>query len=195
VLLDPRAQRRIGEPNGEEPNGSQEHGGTLQSGPVRTDSDRAYAVLSTLEQMNEREALTGVLDDLRSRWTTAVEQAQGVALPTGNEAEQLDAIVSLLLPRLRYVAPSVQFMASRWALIANWEPLAELVTDEEWGLQAGREDVRDILNAAWLQRLDARPLLDTTADGALADAALALWRRDLEGRRPGDGPTSQRRRR
>jgi hypothetical protein len=178
VLLDPgTAARRA---NGE---------GAAAAGPACGDSERAFVVFRMLELMDEGGALTAVINELRRRWMMAVRQAKGTELPDAAEAEPLERLTSHLWNFLRHNAPRIQYSARRWSAVIKWDPLAILV-GQEWRLAPGREDVRDILNAAWHQRLATKPdsTPDPVTDQELADAALELWRRDLASRRKSSQP-------
>lgn len=175
VLLDPRAREH--EPPAAD---DDQERPTRAESQVRSDSDRAHVVLSTLAAMDSGGELTTVINDLRARWEMAVEQANGVALPTGAATERLDKPAEFLLTFLRDNAPAVEYKSSRWDEVRAWSNLAQLERDN-WLPPAGGEGVRDILNAAWLQRMTAGP--NPEVDAKLAEAALALWRRDLRSRR------------
>jgi hypothetical protein len=162
-------------------------------GPALTGSERAYVVFRTLELMDEGGLLGDVIDVLRSRWEMAVGQAQGAPLPTGDATLHLDRLTTHLRDFLKTNAPTIGYLAPRWAKVVTWSPLAALVASKR-PLVLGQEDVRDILNAAWLQRLDGGDgtPTDRESDAALADEALALWRIDLDARRSNDSDTRRR---
>jgi uncharacterized protein YukE len=172
VLLDPGpAQRRA---DGEE---------RPAAGPARGDSERAFVIFRTLELMNAGEAFTAMISELRRRWEKAVEQAQGAPLPAAEAAEPLEQLTSHIFAFLRENAPRAEYPASRWQQVMTLAPLANLVATD-WQMKPGKEDVRDILNAAWYQRISANSNPpDPATDRALADAAFTLWRRDLASRR------------
>jgi len=172
VLLDPSAADW--QARGKEP---------VDTGLLRGDSGRAFIIFRTLELMNEGDALTRVIDRLRGRWAMAVHQAGGSAFPAEEAGEPLEQLARHMWSYLRDKAPTIQYSPQRWRQAAQWDPLGGLVSRERWRLDPAREDVRDILNAAWYQRLAADPAPDPATDRSLAEAALALWRRDLDTRR------------
>jgi hypothetical protein len=169
VRLDPSiAERRPAE---------QGHSGP---GSLRGDCDRAFVVFRTLELMNEGEALTPVIDQLRQRWAAAVAQAGGAAPPTGEVAELLVRQTERIWEFLQQDAPTIRYTGRRWDQATGWPPLVDLL---DRPARLGQGDVRDILNAAWFQRLNADTMSDPALDQELGDAALALWRRDFASRR------------
>lgn len=165
VRLDPRTRNE------------QERLAQLADGPVRSDSERAYVVFTTLERMDDDGSLAKVTGMLRTRWEMAIDQAQGIPLPTGKAAANLDRYVAFLLDFLLKKAPVIKYSADRWAKTQQLDEFRALVA-AGWRPMPGREDVRDVLNAAWRQRITAGKTAGVDGDVQLADDALELWRRD-----------------
>ncbi|HET8682811.1 MAG TPA: hypothetical protein VFM54_13220 [Micromonosporaceae bacterium] len=171
-----------GEPRGEDDERTQ--------APV-SDAERAYVLFAMLRLMDADGVYANVVSGLESIWHAALRQVDADEdLPEETEA-RLEKWTRHMWDFLATKASGVMYRPVRYEAATRWELLTDLARSdriEEWQLKPGEEDVRDILNAAWLQRLrEGAP-----AQRDLAKAALKLWRRDLEGRSIASGRPTKR---
>jgi hypothetical protein len=142
------------------------------------DSVRVRAILHMLELMDSKgpdldPAYKAVRDTLFDAWTTAVEQSSAKPSPNELAAYQADAgRVSLLVEALWNtpdIKTSASFTIQVWNEVQTWvEPLLN-GTPEEIQKPAGAE-LRHVLNAVWLARVDPRWKPErAAAANALAD--------------------------
>jgi hypothetical protein len=146
-----------------------------------SDPERAYVVFRMLRLMDAGEIYAQVVGELEGRWRAALRQV-GADYTLSSEAEaRLDKWTTYMWDFLSQKPSSVMYRPVRYEAATQWELLIDLAKPDklaQWQLKPGEEDVRDILNVAWLQRLQE----DSPAPRELAKAALKLWRRDLDGR-------------
>jgi hypothetical protein len=129
----------------------------------------------------DAQIFAGVRQGLWEPWSAALDQV-------GVEPQLDEATTDRLVNWTRYMweflsdkARNVFYESDRWERVTTWEKLGQLAAanqDEPFRLKPGDEDVRDILNAAWFQRMQP----DAPPEQELAEAALNLWRNDVKAR-------------
>jgi len=155
-----------------------------------SDAERAYVLFETLRFMDADNVYTPVVGELERLWHAALRQVGANEALADDTQERLSNWTTHMWDFLTTKAPGVMYRPARFKAAATWEILTDLAKPdnlESWQLKPEEEDVRDILNAAWIQRLrESAP-----AQRDLAKAALRLWRRDLDGRSSSGGTPTQ----
>lgn len=152
---------------------------SLAGEPVRSDSYRAHVMFRTLDLMDgDSGELTSVVTALRNHWATAVDESGGPALPAPGQMERFDRLTDFAWGHWSGKAKNAGYTAGRWSKAAGVDPLPSVLAEGSWRLHRGEEDVRDLINAAWFQRVN-RPEL---AEHELARTTIRLWRDDFANR-------------
>jgi hypothetical protein len=164
--------------------------GGADAPPGLTDGERAQVIFETLRLMDEDATYTGVLEKLREQWSNSLGHS-GVAvdlLPESND--RVAGWTGYMQQVLKKSASRVIYRPSRWREAMDWQPLVQLANGletNEWRLNPQSHDVRDLLSAAWYQRVTS----DERSSRPLAVAALTLWRHDLAARTSRGVPTNR----
>ncbi len=144
---------------------------------------RAQYVLRTLMLLNDRDP-NGFADDLvgtlQSEWEQALREAGQTSAAAGciepDEIRQIDTAVQQLAQRL---GVSRAYNSERWPdTVIPWARAlaAGKIDDEPWDRDANDSDLlRDLLNAAWLCRYEARNAELDLSD--IDNQAKRLWER------------------
>ena len=138
---------------------------------------RAVAILATLRRLEQRRrdggslagSLAPLTAELEQSWTKELAEA-GKTEPPPEISERVDSAASAYFNVLEAEAPTLRFPGLEVAEATRWQ----LVKGRDRPVAAG---IVDILNAAWLVRVGARPG-DVAAGGELAKRALA-WCQDV----------------
>ncbi len=143
------------------------------------DHGRVQVILGLLaltdEQAGAGLSFADTRERLRQAWNDAVVQA-GAELPAaaGAEAVALDALLATFVEWADKNAFTARYSAAAWELAEDWKTrMLDLLHDPDAIVPRG-DDVRDVLNAAWLCRLAHPDETDT-----IAAAADLLWRKML----------------
>jgi hypothetical protein len=138
---------------------------TLTMDPARPEDEiRVRAILSMLrnemsgkkEGMSETYAM--VADELRSAWEAAKRQAGGPFAPM--PAEMDDELLVPLLTKVLRMRGYRSFSLDQWHPLLSWrEAFKKRGWEDAPDLPDGG-DLRHVLNAAWLARVDERRPLD-----------------------------------
>ncbi len=121
-----------------------------------SDAKRAHVVLAMLDLMNEDDpdllAYTDIIGLLRESWEAALAQVQPPGEFDRAEREWLERRISRMWKFLQQRARSVKYGAKRWeAVKANYQHLRREGGADN--IEPGAlEELRDVLNAAWLCR-------------------------------------------
>jgi hypothetical protein len=157
-------------PRGQRPADPADGGG---AGPHSPDQERAHVVFTMLDLMDgDAEIFAGVRQGLHKLWSAALEQVGVEPQLHGATADRLAGWTRHMWEFLSDKARPVVYESDRWERVTTWENLGELAganEDELFRLKPGEEDVRDILNAAWYQRMQS-----PSAEHELAEAALNM---------------------
>jgi hypothetical protein len=156
--------------------------------PSLSDQERLGVILSTLRLMDPTLDVYGaIVTDLEDMWQVAAENVKAPVDVPG-EGTQVEDWTRHMWDFLREAAPLVMYKPARYEAAAAWAPLPNIAKPdklEKWQLRPDEDDVRDILSAAWHQRIQS----SAPSDRDLAEAALKLWRKDLDMRNSsGKGP-------
>lgn len=155
------------------------------------DTRRAFVILETLNVMDSG-AYKGVRTALAAYWDNSL-RAFGLEFELGDEEEKrLKEVVDLMSDFLDSKTIGLRYEASQWKKVTS-EKWPNLVgTDpSEYPLSTFDDDIRDVVNAAWHQRVqDPELALGDDAD-ELADAALALWREKLSEKKSTSGVSAR----
>jgi hypothetical protein len=152
------------------------------------DTRRAYVILEALNEMDSG-AYKGVRTTLHRHWENALE-AFGFAFELDpGEEDRLREVVALMDDFLRVHTIQLRYESTQWrkvTTVRGWQNMRE--TDpKEFPLKPHDDDIRDVINAAWHQRiLDPELAIGGGAD-ELAQAALALWRERLSEKKSTSG--------
>jgi hypothetical protein len=140
----------------------------LRLEPSGRDNDRMHVVFKMLDRMTRNEAFVAVREGLEEIWRTSLDQV-GIAFDLDQETDEtLEGWTEAMAKFLRTEAIKVEYDGDRFEQVTGWP----LLTMPE--LELPSEDVRDLLNAAWHQRMqEPRP---SPQQDALATAAIELWR-------------------
>jgi hypothetical protein len=144
---------------------------------------RARSVLSMLRRMNEKAPATElpyeeIIGRLEAAWETALSQANALRTPAGginatavSDGDQVDVDrwTKLVADSL---GPSYAFPSAAWPQVLAW--LAKLESGADFGkFEVKPEDeLRYVLNAAWLCRIQVD---DPDRNGEIATRAHQLW--------------------
>ena len=144
------------------------------------DRERAETVLAMLRRMDVTEDLAAVREQQRTAWNDAVEQAAGAngsAAEPDQEDEEAEPLPELaarthaVMAFLQGEGEGLIYEPDRWQRITGWR----LEADTQVPI-GHLDDTRDILNAAWWERLrprtDGEPGAD---DDEIARRAKDLW--------------------
>jgi hypothetical protein len=159
---------------------------------------RAYVVLDVLERVDAKNplysAFSEVIERLREVWKAALMQVEHDGSLEKTQSKELEAIVTFTVENfLDIYASGVMYDTERWASRSGWP--AEL--NSEGGAERlqrrleGDEQLRDVLNAAWVSRV-MQPNADVARIGREAEA---LWEAIYSPPRGVGGPSDQRFRR
>ena len=147
------------------------------SEPERTrtlspDSGRFHVVREILEVMDEGNGtVSAVGETLREAWGSALD-AFGLSIESAWE-ESLRGCAHFVWRHLYETAPQLRYRASQFSAVSEWDGLG----DHEPGVfPSAIDDVRDILNAAWQQRLASLAQDQDHDPVELAHDARKLWR-------------------
>jgi hypothetical protein len=177
IKLEPTPMSHPGEPL---------HGQGLEAGhEALSDTERVQTILATLSYMDNESIFADVILHLDEWWAASI-RLNGVAPETAPASpERVTAWCTYMHEFLRTHGGKVRFSPERWRVATDWEPLVELAsTNATPGGAPEFQTVRDLLSAAWYQRLRS-----PEQSRSLAIAALSLWRR---GSRPTTGsPTGR----
>lgn len=152
--------------------------GKQDKGIYPADAKRAYVVLSMLTKMYEKDLLTpppygDILEKLKTAWDTALGKKQTEPLDTPSDDEKLlDGWADHLLEELGKAYAGGLYEGKLWK--STREALELLLKGKDEDAKdklEGREEWRDVLNAAWACRVN-------NVDEALkiAKKAEELWR-------------------
>jgi hypothetical protein len=145
-----------------------------------THAERIEVVFRTLRFMDTDDAYATVVDDLRERWSRSLEH-NGVQPPP--ESPRVAVWTDYMCEFLARNASLIKYEAGRWrSVITDWPALSQLASE---GRLEPEEDVRDVLNAAWFQRIQEDP----PKWREIAICAITLWRADLDGMPKSPRPT------
>jgi hypothetical protein len=162
-----------------------------EDGERPTEASRAHVVLETLARMDAHgnEAVwRAQVDELREQWSGAVE----AAAPNGrwrDTCESLDELVSDAVEHFGYALNiRAEYSSRAWrraeVLYDRWRRQAEDSAAED-ALTTEPEDAfvtaRDVLNAAWLMRIDRPDDMGRTEATATAMCRRVLMTREAGG--------------
>jgi hypothetical protein len=159
---------------------------------------RAHVVLDVLKRLDAKNPLYSAFNEVTGRlsevWEAALAQVGREGRLEGAQREELEEIVTFTVENFLDIhASGVGYDAERWALRSEWP--AEL--NSEGGAERlqqqleGDEQLRDVLNAAWIGRV-----MEVSADVArIGREAEALWEMIRSPSRGVGGPSDQRFRR
>lgn len=151
---------------------------------VSPHSCRAYVILKTLERM-DAEAYQGVRDTVDLYWRNALA-AFSLEFDLGEARTKLDRTVELMHRFLESDQHHLRYQADQWERVVNWPGLT-VTSADDFPLKLTKDDLRDIINAAWHQRIrDPDQATGVNAD-SLATAAQGLWRARLSKHRSSSG--------
>jgi len=150
------------------PNGGAHGGGTEES-------DRAYVILEMLRSIDAA-VYQGVCDALAAHWSGALA-AFGLEFPPADAAARLGKAVELMHEFLDDAAPHLQYKAAQWQKVTAWPSLVG-THRSDFPLEPA-DDIRDIINAAWHQRIRDEDRATGVAADELGRAAQELWRERL----------------
>lgn len=139
------------------------------------ESERAHIVLRMLQSMDSQ-VYQGVVEVLESHWRAALA-VFGFPFPLpAPEAEPLNEVVKLMQDFLDNAAPHLQYKPSQWQKVTEWPSLVSPPDDFPLG---PTDDVRDVINGAWHQRLRDKDRTTGLAADELGQSAQELWRARL----------------
>jgi hypothetical protein len=165
----------IADEKGREAVGADEPERTLQLSP---DSRRVHVILEVLDLMDGGHGtVSPVAGQLRDAWSSALDTF-GLSLDAAWD-QPLQSLAKLMWNDLQARAFQLPYRAGQFATVSQWKSLrAHPAAD----FPDSADDIRDILNAAWIQRLNDPTA--TTGENAveLAEAARDLWRERFGGR-------------
>jgi hypothetical protein len=134
------------------------------------DARRADTVFAMLDRLDTTEDMAAVRETLLTAWQAAVERAGG---PRANGSGDVKARITDVLTFLQ--GEDLIYAADRWQRVTQWR------LEGEGKVPIGPlDDTRDILNAAWWERLRPRGEDEPRSDDKLAEAAKRLWDRTMD---------------
>jgi len=145
------------------------------------EAKRAYVIFTMLEQMNNENGMagpyTGIIQTLKDGWKAAVRQANPPDILTTQDEVQWEKWVETLKNTF-YFELGLLYSPS-WRNVDRWRE--QLYSDQDFEVN-GTEDLRDVLNAAWLCRIDH---IDEDPSGTerIAARAKKLWK-DITEKKP-----------
>lgn len=153
-----------------------------------TDNERVSMILATLAFMDEESILEDLIQSLHGRWEAAMQHSGGETDPSPDAGARVTAWSTYMHEFLDSQGTQVRYGARRWRAAMKWPPFTEQGAAESVSRQVPWEQqtVRDILNAAWYQRITSQ---QNSRD--IAIAALNLWRRNTTPRPATTNPTSR----
>jgi hypothetical protein len=138
-----------------------------------SDTERVLTILTMLRLMDEKSSFESLVQDLDASWMETL-RLNGVSTEVSEAAvARVTAWCEFMKQFLDQKGKRVRFKAERWTAAKNWPDLTTL--DKTGyvlpGVRPDLQSVRDLLSAAWYQRLNSP---DKSRD--LAVAALGFWR-------------------
>ncbi len=143
-------------------------------GQKPSDLERAHVVLTMLRQMDkssEGRPYKVIYQQLSAEWEAALEQVDTSGALDSATRQQLEDWVEHMRNFLARKA-EVAYLEGNWRRIQEWTEHMKPETVKDITLQ-GTEDLRDVLNVAWLSRFES-PFAKIET---LAEAARKLWER------------------
>jgi hypothetical protein len=186
LALDPYSGEYVGRPEGTAV--PERQPASMELSP---DTRRAYVILEALRDMDSG-AYKGVRTTLTRYWENAL-QAFGLDFKLEDDEERrLKEVVRLMSDFLDVHTIGLRYEADQWRKVTSdaWPKLVE-TPPAEFPLKTLDDDIRDVVNAAWHQRiLDPESAVGDGAD-RLAEAALALWRERLSAKQSTSGVSAR----
>jgi hypothetical protein len=151
------------------------------------DAKRAYIVFTVLNWMNDRAHETqpyrGIIQTLEKEWNAALKQAGWSETQALQGQEQLEGWVASLKERKLMGEVAVAYPVTSWDRAQGLQK--QLLQNRDADFQvSGTYDLRDVLNAAWLCRIQEPAKVES-----IDQAARAVWNKIVESRKPGGKPT------
>jgi hypothetical protein len=155
-----------------------------------SDTERVRTILETLRFMNEGSIFDGLISHLDEWWKASMELNGAEPAPTPASVERVTAWCNFMHEFLGTHGGKIRYPASKWGAAMQWPSLIALTGPSSTERPPGPElrNVRDLLSAAWYQRVTSN---DQSRD--IAIAALTFWRRTIKGPpSTGGSPTGRR---
>jgi hypothetical protein len=154
-------------------------------------AERAAIVLGCLRQIDRNEYMKALIDQLKGQWTAAVERS---GMTDQASSTRLERVEHVLLPA--FLATLDDMSATPWYRPKNW--LDAMKWKDDWAdrLEHGRQlcidtleptyKLRDVLNAAWLARMQAPEMVEAlTRTAPQMCVALIKLKREAESEQRG----------
>lgn len=139
-------------------------------GNVSADGERAEVVLAMLKKAHEedKDAPFAFIEKLEEAWDEAVRQT-GARPLNDREVDRCTRWVQNFWDWAHTHTATAKYLAQSLVHAAKW---AKMLLDQPEAVQAAGDDVRDVLNTAWLCRLD-----NPTETRTIHVAAKEMWGR------------------
>jgi hypothetical protein len=171
-------------------NGGAASAGAAVAAEPSPDSRRVHVILETLRCMDET-AYDGVRAVLQSYWENALS-AFGLAFqfgqgtPSAQGRRRRPEDVGLMVDFLDSSARHLRYKGAQWQRVTRWPELRGC-DPGTFPLDPSKDDIRDVLNAAWHQRMRHPDDAMGLAADQLAQAAQSLWRERLSAKTSASG--------